>query len=641
MFHFSSENNGQVVVVVFCTLYFVTPLQCDQLQQERSQEKTQGKEKEKEKEKKKNRSLLMNVDSIWMVLFDYLGIREIECIGKLFPHLACAVSLWKKCLDKKSNTYDNNSNNDKNKAKHIPKLLFQHGTYNVFEFDDFDFFIENKDQCLKVIAMYTLYLFSQRYFEETAEFFATYYSRDDIEHIRKEKEKMKPKNYYVAKYNQYDQTVLAITLHQMLNDIFYGYPCYGSYFKIKKQTCKDRDDCKDNKERNKAKTNELETKECDGNSTEVEANENEMRNEFNIKCDFDRCVDRKYMTLCHGSQFLGGNGFSQLEDSTFVVFNDRGEYCGDPDVISHSTLVESLRNEIKAFKDNEYQYSETVSELSAKMNVHSRAKRAKNAKNATNENNCKSEKTQNRYFDSYNYDDNDENEYEDGLYDSDEYDETNIKSGCCIGINVRQSRLDQECDCFDFGRCPKDYGLSPYFSRISMDLKNHLICDFSRNELKIYHDKSKFTNGDDKKNDNENENKEIESHCANCDNIKNIVKLTINKLSQEQNGKNDKCLDDILSNDFEKNVKYAIVNIESLYNSDNNNSNNFDLSFSHAGCQGGHPYYKIKQANVYVGYSHLNHIHCAYLPIGHSSNKQKQLKPKVMVWAMYNGIVAL
>lgn len=62
--------------------------------------------------------------------------------------------------------------------------------------------------------------------------------------------------------------ILAIPLEILLGNVFYGRKCHGAYFKI-----------------------------------------NKITNDINK--DFEECIDRQYMSMVHGSQFIGNVGVCQ------------------------------------------------------------------------------------------------------------------------------------------------------------------------------------------------------------------------------------------------------------------------------------------------------------------------------------------
>eukprot|EP01084_Bolivina_argentea_P039801 73544_1 len=86
---------------------------------------------------------------------------------------------------------------------------------------------------------------------------------------------------------------MAIPLNQLLNNVFYNEQCYGKYFKIKL-------------------------------SSDIK-HENEIFEDINkLYSEFNNNIDRDYMTINHGSQFMGGVGI--LNDNKFY-FDSKKYNC--------------------------------------------------------------------------------------------------------------------------------------------------------------------------------------------------------------------------------------------------------------------------------------------------------------------------
>ena len=234
----------------------------------------------------RNRQKLMEIPfDIWKVIFNYTPAREIEIVSLLFPNILYPII---KIYRKQQNQFERSGNlNDNyydrlksdvfkhefnplklsnkqldNLPLYIPNLLMQYGSFNLFEFRDVKFYNKHKKQCNFVIAMYSLYLFSN----------SSKY------------------NYYVFKYNPFTQNIKCVSLFQLLKDVFYSRKCFGKYFKIMKKR-----ECPDNTQKQKFQNQ----------------NKNKMENEsksdvYKILDDkklqnlFDKSIDREYMTLVHG-----------------------------------------------------------------------------------------------------------------------------------------------------------------------------------------------------------------------------------------------------------------------------------------------------------------------------------------------------
>ena len=95
---------------------------------------------------------------------------------------------------------------------------------------------------------------------------------------------------YTVRYNPDTQEVCAVALETLLTDVFYNRRCYGSFYNVRQQDPKVKDP----------------------------------------KKDFEACVDRNYMLLRHGAQFLG----VELPDSFYVkssAYTKSGDQSGEDD----------------------------------------------------------------------------------------------------------------------------------------------------------------------------------------------------------------------------------------------------------------------------------------------------------------------
>eukprot|EP01084_Bolivina_argentea_P051971 95514_1 len=72
-----------------------------------------------EMDNKPNIKLYINIDSIWLTIFEYSHIREMECISYLFPSLYNILTQWKLLYDHRHINNDININTE----QYIPKLI--------------------------------------------------------------------------------------------------------------------------------------------------------------------------------------------------------------------------------------------------------------------------------------------------------------------------------------------------------------------------------------------------------------------------------------------------------------------------------------------------------------------------------------
>eukprot|EP01084_Bolivina_argentea_P197029 337707_1 len=178
--------------------------------------------------KDKYLKLHCNIAQIWFIIFGYSYNREIECCSFLFPNQLYNLYLkWKLKINKKYfrvprktkviyqvNKYQFIARqiNDQygfGNTEHpfIPKIKTRYGCYTLFEFPDLNFFEHHRIECIRVAAIYALYLMSHEINSK----------------------------YFVVEYNSFTQNIIAIPLNQLLSDVFYNKQCHGKYFKIKKQ----------------------------------------------------------------------------------------------------------------------------------------------------------------------------------------------------------------------------------------------------------------------------------------------------------------------------------------------------------------------------------------------------------------------
>ena len=116
--------------------------------------------------------------------------------------------------------------------------------------------------------------------------------------------------FYTVRYNPETQEVIGVALKSLLRDVFLNRPCYGAIYAVMQQdpVCK------------------------------------------NIAEDFEVSVDRSYMTMRHGAQFLGG----AIGDKMKVQSRMKGVSEEDLAKVIEETSVEREQNDQPRFRSNYY-----------------------------------------------------------------------------------------------------------------------------------------------------------------------------------------------------------------------------------------------------------------------------------------------
>eukprot|EP00112_Aurelia_sp_Birch-Aquarium-sp1_P025327 Seg837.4 transcript_id=Seg837.4/GoldUCD/mRNA.D3Y31 product="hypothetical protein" protein_id=Seg837.4/GoldUCD/D3Y31 len=169
---------------------------------------------------------------IWHRIFDCLSGKDIHNFIRAYPEFTFEQLLWEQRRSK------NDERESEESPLYIPIVEEQKGIYTRFRFKDDEFFFDNEEACIRVVAMYSLYLLGHKVEDQ----------------------------FYTVRYNPETQEVCGVTLKSLLKDVFLNRPCYGAVYAVMQQ---------------------------DPNSK-------------NIAKDFEASVDRSYMTMRHGAQFVGG-----------------------------------------------------------------------------------------------------------------------------------------------------------------------------------------------------------------------------------------------------------------------------------------------------------------------------------------------
>eukprot|EP00112_Aurelia_sp_Birch-Aquarium-sp1_P025326 Seg837.3 transcript_id=Seg837.3/GoldUCD/mRNA.D3Y31 product="hypothetical protein" protein_id=Seg837.3/GoldUCD/D3Y31 len=169
---------------------------------------------------------------IWHRIFDCLSGKDIHNFIRAYPEFAFGQLLWEQ------RRFKNDGRESEESPLYIPIVERQKGIYTRFRFKDDKFFFDNEEACIRVVAMYSLYLLGHKVKDQ----------------------------FYTVRYNPETQEVCGVTLKSLLKDVFLNQPCYGAVYAVMQQ---------------------------DPNSK-------------NIAKDFEASVDRSYMTMRHGAQFVGG-----------------------------------------------------------------------------------------------------------------------------------------------------------------------------------------------------------------------------------------------------------------------------------------------------------------------------------------------
>ena len=169
---------------------------------------------------------------IWHRIFDCLSGKDIHNFVRAYPEFAFEQLLWEQ------RRFKNDQEASDESPLYIPIVEKQQGIYTRFRFKDDEFFFDNEEACIRVVAMYSLYLLGHKVEDQ----------------------------FYTVRYDPETQEVCCVALKSLLRDVFLNRPCYGAIYAVMQQ---------------------------DPNSK-------------NIAEDFEASVDRSYMTMRHGAQFLGG-----------------------------------------------------------------------------------------------------------------------------------------------------------------------------------------------------------------------------------------------------------------------------------------------------------------------------------------------
>lgn len=155
----------------------------------------------------------------WLLAIDFLNVDEIITLNKtcktLHTHIKSYSKLfWQKkamMINTTTNNITNKINNNIKKycldfnTKYIPEVyLISSNRRHGFMFRDKTFFLNNKEACMRVAAMYTMILFQQSIASST----------------------------YIAQYNPETKEVLACDIKQLLSRAFFNIDCYGMYYYV-------------------------------------------------------------------------------------------------------------------------------------------------------------------------------------------------------------------------------------------------------------------------------------------------------------------------------------------------------------------------------------------------------------------------
>lgn len=221
----------------------------------------------------------------WMNIFNYLSVQDqlaIKNVNRL-------LNAYSKCY---KNIFWGKMKRDIPIIKeqpniYIPILRRRKGTKCMFVYlkENKKFFHDNKDACLRVVAMYALYLFGQPIGSKT----------------------------YIATYDSERQSVVHCTKEWLLKCAFYQLPCYGTYYHLYQD--KTHDITSDKYDTTSTRTVWREDEY--GNDTSEEEEDEEVEDEeemiFEEKSSitelFDTYVDSSYVK----------NYFNTLRDSTQII----------------------------------------------------------------------------------------------------------------------------------------------------------------------------------------------------------------------------------------------------------------------------------------------------------------------------------
>ena len=536
------------------------------------------------------KKLCTSVSVVWMIIFDYVSEREIDFIIGLFPELYGAYKAYK-LIYYKNNDIDSNENPilyphiNHGNCKYIPKVNGTFGAFNMFTFKNAEFLLNHEQQCLKVAAIYSLFLLSHR--NDSA--------------------------YYIAEYDSIKQTVKAIPMYQLLTDVFNDKASFAKYFKVKASNT----EFKNNNEAYKYDITEdvgrfynatdiaeymknMQDNNDDNmvfrsNDIPVRSkllNDKQFKQVGNIKLDvkkdFDLSVDKTYMEMVHDSHNLGSNVFDGLNKLNIETskFKDDGkpvnlkDYEYDlPDNLEDGVFDQFKGDIIRKYLNRfSIDYDDYI--FQELFEYHYEKSTTKHPIKSFEE-----------YF-KCNISGNDSKTINNN-YIKDMLSLDNNTFGCGL-----MRYIERKEDKYFFEACPFEINKVAYGIRYF----NHLIFDFTKCELFIEEDYV-MDNDDDT-------DVETDHHkwCIKHDDlIGAYLPLRHNEIKNR-----------ITS-------KHYIANIEPILNE-------YNIGFNHASCNCDFPRLNVN-IKRYVGYSDIKHVHISYLHF--------ESKNEIIMFTSYDGLSAL
>ena len=165
--------------------------------------------------------------SVWENVFDYAGAKAAKNFGLAFPiPIGLVRAEWER---KRKERFESDS--DWPKEKFIPLLHYQYGYLSCFEFTDAAFFREHQEDCLRVVAFYAFSLLGQCKGFPPYQADTSYYAQPRAKHEMAEHEN----RYYTVRYDPAHNTICCIPLNELLADVFYKRPSFGSIYSVYRQ----------------------------------------------------------------------------------------------------------------------------------------------------------------------------------------------------------------------------------------------------------------------------------------------------------------------------------------------------------------------------------------------------------------------
>ena len=384
---------------------------------------------------------------------------------------------------------------------------------------------------------------------------------------------------YTVRYNPDTQDVCAVALETLLTDVFYNRRCYGSFYNVRQQDPKVKDPQK----------------------------------------DFEACVDRSYMFLRHGAQFLGVEltaSFNVESTAYHVKSDDESEDEEEEEEEEWDEESDEEEEEVEEGKEKE----ESEKELEGTEDQTEEMKEKQQIKEICDgsvpfygeiDRSFEVSWLVRKFIQAHSrlcgvQDDFWYSVRDDFLEEMFAADETpgyevffkaledmvasRNKVSCTLVSKLKEPlhfESNSVCICY---HGPNEEIVKYIGDSCTTEFYNHLVFDFEMAQISV-----EFTGE--------------EAKCYDC---KLLHPIHFKKIASEQE-----------SNGYDGKAMFYKVNIESILSP--------GTSFNHASCQCGNPRFEVHEYHNLKDYPYLNHIHLV----------AREKGGKMIVWTVYGGVVAL